>query len=188
MKRQGRSFNDNPKCAEREAVLCERLCTSGVAPFLVEPVACPVLSRSCFGVDAQQLVTADPDSIVRRNPWISGAKVNEEPHPQVLGRKFLDSKERLSICRHMHPFKSLISVCRDDVVCCVLLLNLALFNLIVVINQRALSVFPTLQRWRVCITFAFGECLLWFAALVILRMNRFFWNIVGSFVFCLCLG
>ena len=52
MKRHGRSFNDNPKCAERSGI-CERLCKSGGAPSWVEPVACPVLSRSCFRVDAQ---------------------------------------------------------------------------------------------------------------------------------------
>ena len=139
MKRHGRSFNDNPKSAESDAGFCERLCKSDGVPSLVEPVACPVLSRSCFGVGAQQLVATDPDSTVRRNPWMSGAKVNEESHPQVLGRKFLE--ERLSICRHKHPFTSLISVCRDDGVCCVftLLLNLALFNLTAVINKRAPS-------------------------------------------------
>ena len=119
------------------------------------------LSRSCFGVDAQQLAAADPDSIVRRSQWISGAKGNEEPHPQVLRRKFLDEEERRSICRHKHSFTSLISVCRDDGVCCVftLLLNLALFNLTVVINKRALNIFPYsstlesllhLRVWRVC--------------------------------------
>ena len=58
MKRHGRSFNDNPKCAERQAVFREHLCKSGGAPSWVEPVACPVLSRSSFGVDAQQLVAA----------------------------------------------------------------------------------------------------------------------------------
>ena len=95
---------------------------------MVEPVACPVFSRSCSGVDAQQLAAAGPVSIVRRNPWISGAKVNEEPHPQVLGRT--------------HPFTGLISVSRDDGECCVftLLLNLALIKLTVVINKCALNV------------------------------------------------
>ena len=69
MKRHGRSFNDNlhdnPKCAEREreAGACERPCKSGGAPSWVEPVASPVLSRSCFGVDAQQLVAVDLDSV-----------------------------------------------------------------------------------------------------------------------------
>ena len=60
----------------------------------MESVACPVLSRSCFGVDGQQLVATDPDSIVRRIPWISGAKMNEELHPPVLGRKFVDEERR----------------------------------------------------------------------------------------------
>ena len=59
MKRHGRSFNDNPKCEEREARFCERLCKSDGAPSLVEPVACPVLTRSCFRVDAQQVVAVD---------------------------------------------------------------------------------------------------------------------------------
>ena len=56
--------------------------------------------------------------------------------------KFLREEERLSICRHEHPFTGLISVCRDDGVCCVftLSLNLALFNLKVAINKRALNV------------------------------------------------
>ena len=87
MKRHGRSFNDNPKCAEREVVFCERLCKSDGAPSWVEPVACPVLLRSCFGVDAQQLPATDLDSRVRRSLWISGANVIEEQCPQVLGRK-----------------------------------------------------------------------------------------------------
>ena len=82
-------FNDNPKCAERQAVFREQLCKSGGAPSWVEPVACPVLSRSCFGVDAQQLVATDPGSIVRRSSWISGANVNEEQYLQVPARKFL---------------------------------------------------------------------------------------------------
>ena len=69
MKRHGRSFNDNPKCAERQAVFRERRCKSGGAPSWVEPVACPVLSRSCFRVDAQQLVATDLDSRVRRSLW-----------------------------------------------------------------------------------------------------------------------
>ena len=87
-------------------------------------------------MDAQQLVATDLDSRVRRSLWISGAK-----HPQVPARKFFDEEERLSICRHEHPFTGLISVCRDGV-CCVftLSLNLAIFNLIVVINKRALNV------------------------------------------------
>ena len=85
MKRHGRSFNDNPKCAERDVGFCERLCKSDGAPSLVEPVACPVLSRSCFGVDAQQLLATDLDPRVRRTLWISGAFVFEEQYPQVLG-------------------------------------------------------------------------------------------------------
>ena len=141
MKRHGRSFNDNPKCAEREAGVHEQICKSGGAPSWVEPV--PVLSRSCFRVDAQQLVASDLDSRMRRSLWISGAKMNEEQYPQVLGRKSLDEEERRNICRHKHPFTSLISDCRDDGVCCVftLSLSLALFNLIVVINKRAQNVF-----------------------------------------------
>ena len=109
----------------------------------LEPVACPVLSRSCFRVDAQQLGAVDHDSRMRRSLWISGAKVNEEPHPQVPARKFIDKEERRNICRHKNPFTSLISDCRDDGVCCVftLSLNLAFLNLIVVINKRALNVF-----------------------------------------------
>ena len=60
------------------------------------------------------------DSRVRL--WISGAKVNEEQYPQVAARKFLDEVEKVSICRHEHPFTGLVSVCRDDGVCCVFLL------------------------------------------------------------------
>ena len=52
MKRQCRSFKDNPTCAERQAVLRERLCEYDRAPFCVEPVACRVLSRYSYGVDA----------------------------------------------------------------------------------------------------------------------------------------
>ena len=75
IKRHGRSFNDNPKFEEREAEFYERLCKSDGAPSLVEPVACPVLTRSCFRVDAQQLVAVDHDSRMRRSLWISGANV-----------------------------------------------------------------------------------------------------------------
>ena len=67
MKRHGRSLNDNTKCEEREAEVYERLCKSDGAPSLVEPVACPVLTRSCFRVDAQQLVAVDHDSRMRRS-------------------------------------------------------------------------------------------------------------------------
>ena len=127
---------------EKRGFAC-RLCKSGKAASWVEPVACPVRSRSCFRLDAQQLEATDLDSRVRRSLWISGANVNEEQYPQVPARKFLDEEERLSICRHEHPFTGLISVCRDDGVCCVftLSLNLASFNRIVVINKRALNVF-----------------------------------------------
>ena len=59
----------------------------------MEPVACPVLTRSCFRVDAQQLVAVDLDSRTRRSLGISGANVNEEQYFQVLTRKFLDEKE-----------------------------------------------------------------------------------------------
>ena len=44
MKQHGRSFNDNPKCEEREAGFYERLCKTDGAPSLVEPVACSVLT------------------------------------------------------------------------------------------------------------------------------------------------
>ena len=158
MKRHGRSFNDNPKCEEREAVFCERLCKSDEAPSLVEPVACPVLTRSCFRLDARQLVAADLDSRLRRSLWISGANVNVEQYPQVLTRKFLDEEERRNICRHKSSFTGLISVYREDeyLVFFTLSLNLALFRLIVAINKHYLKVFSTPQCWRVCITCAFG--------------------------------
>ena len=65
---------------EMEAEFCERLCKSDGAPSLVEPVACPVFTRSCFRVDAQQLVAVDHDSRMRRSLWISGANVNEEQY------------------------------------------------------------------------------------------------------------
>ena len=94
------SFNDNLKCAEREAQFRERLCKSGGAPSLV---ACPILSRPCFGVDAQQLVAVDQDSRVRRSLWISGANVNEEQYPKVFARRFLEEEGR-NICRHKNPF------------------------------------------------------------------------------------
>ena len=121
----------------------ERLCKSGGAPSWVEHVACPVLSRSCFRVDAQQLAATDLDSRVRRSLWISGVNVSEEQYPQVPARKFLEEEERRNTYRHKNPFTSLISVGRDDGLCCVftLSLNLALFNLIVVINKPALTVF-----------------------------------------------
>ena len=87
MKRQCRSFNDNPKCAERQAVLRKRLCEYDSALFWVEPVACRVLSRYSYGVDAQQLVAVDLDSRMRRNSRISGANVNEELRRQVPARR-----------------------------------------------------------------------------------------------------
>ena len=61
---------------------------------------------------------------------------------QFLGESSLMRNDEAS-CRHKHPLTGLISVCRDDGVFCVftLFLNLALFNLIVVINKRALNVF-----------------------------------------------
>ena len=76
---------------ERDGV---RLCKSDGAPSLVEPVACPVLTRSCFRVDAQQLVAVDLDSRMRRSLWISGANVNEGLYPRILTRKLLDEEER----------------------------------------------------------------------------------------------
>ena len=141
MKRQCRSFNDNPKCAERQAVLRKRLCEYDGAPFWVEPVACRVLSRYSYGVDAQQLVAADLDSRMRRNSRISGVNVNEELRPSSSCEKV---EERRNICRQKNPFNDLILVCREDGVCCVVasLLNFALFNLIVVINKHSLKVFP----------------------------------------------
>ena len=36
---------------------------------LVEPVACLGLTRSCYCVDAQQLVAVDHDSRMRRSLW-----------------------------------------------------------------------------------------------------------------------
>lgn len=83
MKRQRRSFNDNLKCAERQGVLRKRLFECDTAPFWVEPVACRVLSRYSYGVDAQQLVAVDLDSRIRGNSRISGANVNEELRRQV---------------------------------------------------------------------------------------------------------
>ena len=160
MKRHGRSFNDNPKYEEREAEFYERLCKSDGAPSLVEPVACPVLTRSCFRVDAQQLVADDHDSRMRRSLWISSANVNEEQYPQVLTRKFLDEEERRNICRHKSSFTGLISVYRDDGVCCVFHL-VAESRLVPTdsCDQQACCecVFlPPPQRLRVCITCAFG--------------------------------
>ena len=51
--------------------------------------------------------------------WISCANVNEEQYPQVLTRKFLDEGERRNNCRHKSSFTGLISVYREDGVCCV---------------------------------------------------------------------
>ena len=45
--------------------------------------------------------------------------MNEEQCPQVLTRKFLDAEERRNICRHKSSFTGLISVYREDGVCCV---------------------------------------------------------------------
>ena len=72
------------------------------------------LHAACLSVDAQQLAATDLDSRVSRSLWISGPNVNEDQHLQVPARKFIDEEERLSICRHEHPFTGLISVCRDD--------------------------------------------------------------------------
>ena len=159
MKQHGRSFNDNPKCEERKAGFYERLCKSDGAPSLVELVACPVLTRSCFRVDAQQLVAVDLDSRMRRSLWISGANVNEKQYLQVLTRKFLDEEERRNICRHKSSFTGLISVCREDGVCCVFHFvaesRLIQFDSC---DQQACCecLFPPPQRLRVCITCAFG--------------------------------
>ena len=87
MKRQCRSFNDNPKCAERQAVLRKRLCEYDGAPFWVEPVACRILSRYRYGDDARQLVAVDLGSRMRRSSRISGANVNEELRRQVPARR-----------------------------------------------------------------------------------------------------
>ena len=48
-----------------------------------------------------------------------------------------------NICRQKNPFNELISVCREDGVCCVVasLLNFVLFNLIVVITKHSLNAF-----------------------------------------------
>ena len=86
IKRQCKSFNVSPKCAERQAVLRKRLCEYDRAPFWVEPVACRVLSRYSYGVDAQQLEAVDLDSKMRRNSRISGANVHEELRRQVPAR------------------------------------------------------------------------------------------------------
>ena len=84
----GEHWNEKtPKCAERQAVLRKRLCENDRAPFWVEPVACSVLSRYSYGVDAQQPVAVDLDSRMRRNSRISGANVNEELRRQVPSRK-----------------------------------------------------------------------------------------------------
>ena len=52
-------------------------------------------------------------------------------------------EERRNIYRQKNPFNDLISVCREDSVCCAVasLLNFAMFNLIVVINKHSLKVF-----------------------------------------------
>ena len=63
---------------QRQAVLRKSLCEYDGALFWVEPVACRVLSRYSYGVDAQQLVAVDLDTRTRRNSRISGANVNEE--------------------------------------------------------------------------------------------------------------
>ena len=80
----------------------------------MEPVACLVLTRSCFRVDAQQLMAVDIDSRMRRSLWISGANVNEEQYRQVLTRKFLDEEERRNICLLKSSFTGPISVNRED--------------------------------------------------------------------------
>ena len=98
-------------CRETSFFFCERLRKSDGAPSLVEPVPCPVLSRSSFGVDAQQLVAVDLDSRVRRISWISGVYVNEEQYPQVPVRKFLDEEERRNICRHNDCWVILAYMC-----------------------------------------------------------------------------
>ena len=67
-----------------------RMCRETGAPSWVELVACPVLSRSCLGVD--DLVAVDRDSRMRRRVWISGDNANEQ-YPQVPARKFFDEEE-----------------------------------------------------------------------------------------------
>ena len=74
---------------------------------------------------------------MRRNSRISGANVNEELRRQLPARK--QRKDETFVGRE-NPFNDLISVCREDGVCCVVasLLNFVLFNLIVVINKSIL--------------------------------------------------
>ena len=74
----------------------------------MEPVDCPVLSSSSFGVDAQQPMAVDPDPRVRRRlkrasegdseiaeicSRISNGNANEEPHPQTPAREFTEEAE-----------------------------------------------------------------------------------------------
>ena len=99
----------------------------GVASDLANPVELLpgwslllVLSfpRSCFDVDAQQLVATDLDSRVRRSLWISGANVNEEPHPQVPATKFLDEEERRNTLSAQESFHKPDLGLSCDGVCC----------------------------------------------------------------------
>ena len=100
IKRHGRSLTTT-RNVKRE----KRSFTSDFANLMV---ACPVLTRSVFVWMR-----------MRRSLWISGANVNEEQYPQVLTRRFLDEEERRNICRRKSSFTGLISVYREDGVCCV---------------------------------------------------------------------
>ena len=91
VKRLGRSFNNNPKFAERE----KRGFASDFANLMELLPWWSLWFRDPVLPWTQELGAADPDSIVCRNPWISGTNVNEEPHPHVPARKFLDEEETL---------------------------------------------------------------------------------------------
>ena len=77
---------------------------------LRDPVFVWMLSSSWLSIMIRECVEACE---------ISGANVNEEQYPQVLTRKFLDEEERRNICRYKSSFTGLISVYREDGVCCV---------------------------------------------------------------------
>ena len=210
MKRRDRPFDNNPECAERQAVFRERprevesVSTDGAHP-LMEPVDCPVLSSSSFGVDAQQPVAVDLDPILRRSLMraskgdseiteicsrISDGNVNEEPHPQASAREITDEVERQRPCWHKRPGTGMFSVRHGDVLCCAsaLSLNLVMAILIVVVNKCAVHVFPIPQHLKISTTSVFGERSPGFVALVFWRLNRFIRNIVGHSGFCSCPG
>ena len=120
MKQHGRSFNDNPKWEERE----KRCFTSDFANqmeilgwwslllvlSLRDPVFVWMLSGSWLLILIRECVEACGSLV----PMWTRSSI-----PKFLRENSLNEEERRNICRHKSSFTGLISVYREDGVCCV---------------------------------------------------------------------